>query len=580
MFRIYDGRNEFYQWDLNRKLIVKDASITEVHFCNKLGDCALVCEVYTEGAFRVVDVPNILLQTVWRIRAYGYTDNHTECETYFDIKPRTKPADYIYTETEVKRYEAFEERLAALEEKEVDLTGYATEAFVESAISDNAPDWNADGYTTGQIKGAIANRTHYSKAIFKTGIYEDVEVGVTEIIDLTDIYYKYYVQYLNKDTQSDKYNTYPLTVYLKYRNKAGKENSLTQKLTTAKLIDNTNLSLSALTGFTLYFILDTTVLTAELKALFPKNGIYYYVTANKETSNFWITQVEVELRHLQKKLDFGYLPAKFLEAADKEEIMAAIGNVGGADWAQNDESAKDYIKNRTHYEYEEIVGEDILFSGKASPTVTTKEYWDYIYETRETLGYFIDNSIYSYLEDRAGYSEWYVGNQEKRYKITKATRTNNGVLQYLYGAYDEENKQYVSFKIGILMKETITKKLDSKYLPDYVTSPLLLDTENAEVYLNDSFYGEEALEAIKHNRQILVKVPNASGDNYVVNYSPVYMYQVPNYENEYLYIFFLSDEKNRYDLTAIGVGVVEMPIYGQLKMKLSQKYNNNPLITE
>ena len=32
MFKIYDGREQFYQWDLDRKLIVEDAAITEVHF--------------------------------------------------------------------------------------------------------------------------------------------------------------------------------------------------------------------------------------------------------------------------------------------------------------------------------------------------------------------------------------------------------------------------------------------------------------------------------------------------------------------------------------------------------------------
>ena len=577
MFRIYDGRNEFYQWDLDRKLIVKDASITEVHFCNKLGDCALVCEVYTEGAFRVVDVPNILLQTVWRIRAYGYTDNHTEYETYFDIKPRTKPADYIYTETEVKRYEAFEERLAALEEKEVDLTGYATEEFVNTAITDNAPNWNAQ---SNYEKGYIENRTHYTERVVGAQIDGEIAEGTTRIIDLSKSSYSKYLQYFSPEYQKEKYCDYPISCLYDLK-MASSSMGVMLNITNVKYLENTTNYYYTLIGdIKLYVITDRNSLSDELKERFSTNGIYTHTDKKRAETNKWCANFIYEMRLYRKTLDYGFLPAKFLEAADKEEIMAAIGNVGGADWAQNDESAKDYIKNRTHYEYEEIVGEDILFSGKASPTVTTKEYWDYIYETRETLGYFIDGSVYSYLEDRAGYSEWYVGNQEKRYKISKATRTNNGVLQYLYSAYDEENKQYVSFKIGILMKETITKKLDSKYLPDYVTSPLLLDTENAEVYLNDSFYGEEALEAIKHNRQILVKVPNASGDNYVVNYSPVYMYQVPNYENEYLYIFFLSDEKNRYDLTAIGVGVVEMPIYGQLKMKLSQKYNNNPLITE
>lgn len=108
--------------------------------------------------------------------------------------------------------------------------------------------------------------------------------------------------------------------------------------------------------------------------------------------------------------------------------------------------------------------------------------------------------------------------------------------------------------------------------------PLLLDADMAETYLNDSSYGDAALEAIKNDKQILVRVPNASGDNYVANYSPVYMYQVPNYANKYLYLFYLRDEKQ--DLSALlgqPAGTVLMPTYGQLKMLLSQEYNSNPL---
>ena len=110
-----------------------------------------------------------------------------------------------------------------------------------------------------------------------------------------------------------------------------------------------------------------------------------------------------------------------------------------------------------------------------------------------------------------------------------------------------------------------------------VTSPLVLKENEANEYLYDSIAGEEALQAILSGRQILVHVPNTSGDNYVATYSPVYMYQIPNYENQYLYLFHLKDEKETIDLSAIGAGKIEMPIYGQLKMLLSKTYNADPL---
>lgn len=105
-------------------------------------------------------------------------------------------------------------------------------------------------------------------------------------------------------------------------------------------------------------------------------------------------------------------------------------------------------------------------------------------------------------------------------------------------------------------------------------SPLLLDANSADTYLEDSNYGDQALEAIKTNRQILVRVPNADGGNYTAIYSPVLMHQIPNYQNNYLYLFFLRDEKQ--DLSQLGVPA-QMPTYGELKMLLSQEYNSNPL---
>ena len=57
--------------------------------------------------------------------------------------------------------------------------------------------------------------------------------------------------------------------------------------------------------------------------------------------------------------------------------------------------------------------------------------------------------------------------------------------------------------------------------------PLILDATLSDYYGGNYEAGDEALEAIKAGRQILVRVPNASGDNYVATYSPIYMYQVP-----------------------------------------------------
>ena len=119
MFKIYDGREYFYQWDLDRKLVVEDPEITEVHFCNRTDNCSLVCETYVEDGVTLANVPNILLQTDWRIHVYAYDGAHTKHDECYDVKSRTKPADYVYTETEVKTWEELEARIKALEESGV-----------------------------------------------------------------------------------------------------------------------------------------------------------------------------------------------------------------------------------------------------------------------------------------------------------------------------------------------------------------------------------------------------------------------------------------------------------------------------
>lgn len=108
--------------------------------------------------------------------------------------------------------------------------------------------------------------------------------------------------------------------------------------------------------------------------------------------------------------------------------------------------------------------------------------------------------------------------------------------------------------------------------------PLLLDADMVETYLSESSYGDAALKAIKSGRNILVRVPNADGGNHTAIYSPTIMYQLPNYQNKYLHLFFLRDEKQ--DLSALvdlPNGSVQIPAYGQLKMLLSQEYNSNPM---
>ena len=111
MFRIEDGRTRFYQWDLNVRLVIEDPSISTVHFCNTTDECSLVCDSYIENGVNLVNVPNILLQDTWPIRVYGYDKHYTKHYIVFNIVARTKPADYVYTETEINTWDKLEARV-------------------------------------------------------------------------------------------------------------------------------------------------------------------------------------------------------------------------------------------------------------------------------------------------------------------------------------------------------------------------------------------------------------------------------------------------------------------------------------
>lgn len=107
MFKLETGRDCFYQWDSNLRLIVNDNTINEVHYCNRTDSCSLITEVYTENGLRYSNIPNVLLTKDLDVNVYAYDTNYTKYSAKFKVCKRSKPADYVYTETEVKNWDSF-----------------------------------------------------------------------------------------------------------------------------------------------------------------------------------------------------------------------------------------------------------------------------------------------------------------------------------------------------------------------------------------------------------------------------------------------------------------------------------------
>lgn len=226
MFILEDGREHLFQWDLNRRLIVEDPTIAEVHFCNRTDDCSLVVETYTEDDKVYANIPNILLQDRWNIRAYAYcTDCYTKVEKIFEVKARTRPSDYAYTETEIKSYEYLEAKLTEIEEKgfseetihdgvtwyftenptrftddgegnveiklaegELDLDDYATKQYVDEAIAEiDVPEADLSNYYTKAETDALIENVEVDLTGYATETYVNDAIAAIDIpeTDLT-----------------------------------------------------------------------------------------------------------------------------------------------------------------------------------------------------------------------------------------------------------------------------------------------------------------------------------------------------------------------------------------------------------
>lgn len=193
MFKLVDGRECLYQWDLDRQITVDDSSITEVHFCNRTDDCSLVVEV-KDG---LADVPNILLQSSFDIRVFGYDGKATLHEKTIKVKPRTKPADYIYTETEVRSYDYLENKL-----NEIENAGYATEDYVDNAIADiELPEGGdvdlSDYYTKEEVDDALG-AVQYATEIYRLVKPDSEPTPDSMDGDMVQITDAHTIEYLNR----------------------------------------------------------------------------------------------------------------------------------------------------------------------------------------------------------------------------------------------------------------------------------------------------------------------------------------------------------------------------------------------
>lgn len=128
-----NGQLRLWQWDTGQKVRVPE-NVPTVHF--KFGAGAV--ELPVENSW--VDVPDELLQTGKDILLWTYREDHTLDAARIPVERRPKPADYIYTPTEVKTWESLDARIKALESTNVQ------------------PNWDQNDDSAADY---IRGRTHY-----------------------------------------------------------------------------------------------------------------------------------------------------------------------------------------------------------------------------------------------------------------------------------------------------------------------------------------------------------------------------------------------------------------------------------
>ncbi len=115
MLKLNDGRTELFQWDTGRMLMV-NAEIDQVHFAKNPFGRSIDADV-TDG---VVRIPDILLQTSGELNVWGFVgapqNGYTKISKVFVIKPRNKPADYVFTPPEQTTLSEILQRIDKLEE--------------------------------------------------------------------------------------------------------------------------------------------------------------------------------------------------------------------------------------------------------------------------------------------------------------------------------------------------------------------------------------------------------------------------------------------------------------------------------
>lgn len=154
IFKIFDGRTNFWQWDTKQKLIVLDERITEVRFSNRDMEHSKRRPVYTDkDGVRICNVPDLLLQLPKNLIAYACIKNDdgtssTVKAVKFAVHRQPIPSDYVCEQDVV--VENILTRLELLESLLKDVES-GKQQFIKFANIVDAAKWAKENGAAGDI---------------------------------------------------------------------------------------------------------------------------------------------------------------------------------------------------------------------------------------------------------------------------------------------------------------------------------------------------------------------------------------------------------------------------------------------
>ena len=114
---LLSGGNELYQWDTDESLVLEGIEAgRHVHFARETDTEAVVVVSKDHEGQVIADIPNELLQTCGKLYCFIMDESNstTEETITYRVKHRAKPADYVYTPTEILTWETMDAKIGEI----------------------------------------------------------------------------------------------------------------------------------------------------------------------------------------------------------------------------------------------------------------------------------------------------------------------------------------------------------------------------------------------------------------------------------------------------------------------------------